>query len=297
MTDGDWEYLIDQITDGACTPFLGAGASWPYVDTGTAIARRWAAEERFPLRDNDNLPLVAQFIALDPDSKLETPTKPKKKMTAYLKTCRTPNYQHPDDVHGILAGLPLKLFITTNYDSFLVDALKAKGKTPRREFCRWNKGLQDEKKYPRASMTDLTVGSPLVYHLHGHNEFPESLVLTEDDYVDFIVNMSQRPDVIPATVLDALVDTTLIFLGYSLMDWNFRVLFRSVQTYLQSSVREGHVTVQLEPDIEAQAGPDFPARAVRFFEKYFKNQRIGVFWGKCDAFLHELRDHRELVKS
>ena len=32
--------------------------------------------------------------------------------------------------------------------------------------------------------------TPVVYHLHGHRSVIDSLVLTEDDYLDYLVNMS-----------------------------------------------------------------------------------------------------------
>ena len=37
-----------------------------------------------------------------------------------------------------------------------------------------------------------TPANPLVYHLHGHLEMPQSLVLTEDDYLEFLVRISRR---------------------------------------------------------------------------------------------------------
>lgn len=61
-------------------------------------------------------------------------------------------------------------------------ALKSRGKDPVSEFCRWNKvgeagGITSvfdgEKQYMP------TAARPLVYHLHGIIDKPQSIVLTE----------------------------------------------------------------------------------------------------------------------
>ena len=51
------------------------------------------------------------------------------------------------------------------------------------------------------------VANPWVFHLHGSDEDPASLVLTEDDYVDFLVSTQRDPEVLPHYVLRALSNT------------------------------------------------------------------------------------------
>ena len=126
-----------------------------------------------------------------------------------------------------------------------------------------------------------------MFHLHGHDRIVDSLVLTEDDYVDFTVNVSQRRDLIPTVVQDAITDNTLVFLGYSLNDWNFRVLFRTLQGYLENSTKR-RPCGRLAPAGDRCAGrAAWLDRAVRFFERYLQNQRIVVYWGSCAEFVDE----------
>jgi hypothetical protein len=61
-----------------------------------------------------------------------------------------------------------------------------------------------------------------------------------------------------------------------------------MQNYLENSTRGGHVAVQLRPE----QLPD-PDRAARFIERYFKDQRIVVFWGTCEEFNAGLRLKRQ----
>ena len=62
---------------------------------------------------------------------------------------------------------------------------------------------------------------PLVYHLHGFDQYPESLVLTEDDYLEFLVAISsdkgRNTDPVPKPVREALVESSLLLLGHSLL--------------------------------------------------------------------------------
>jgi hypothetical protein len=51
-------------------------------------------------------------------------------------------------------------------------------------------------------------------------------VLTEDDYLDFLVKVSWDNTVIPPRIAEALTDSSLLLLGYHLQDWDFRVMFR-----------------------------------------------------------------------
>jgi len=43
-----------------------------------------------------------------------------------------------DDPHGVLADLPFPVFVTTNFDDFLLQALESRNKDPKRDWCRWN---------------------------------------------------------------------------------------------------------------------------------------------------------------
>jgi hypothetical protein len=293
MTKSDWDLLLGQIEGGTCTPFLGAGASVPYIETGEPVARHLGRDQRVPAWDAGNLPRVAQYLALNLDGQLSDPSIPKQKMIDYLKTRPSPDCDDPDGVYSILASLPLPIYLTTNYDGFLTAALRHQRRNPRRVYCCWNKRLEarqqlEARRQGSAEDYEPSVANPLVYHMHGHEAVVDSLVITEDDYLDFMVNISQRSSLIPPVVLDAMTDNTLLFLGYSLNDWNFRVLFRALQNFTENSTRGGHVTVQLKPG----SGED-GERAVRFFERYFQKQSIVVFWGDVKDFLMELRSERE----
>src|SRR5256885_1935999 len=66
----------------------------------------------------------------------------------------------------------------------------------------------------------------LVFHLHGPAQ-PQALVLTEDDYLRFLVTMAgEGKQLLPKAVREALDRNALLFIGYRLADWNFRALLQ-----------------------------------------------------------------------
>src|SRR5207244_655432 len=47
----------------------------------------------------------------------------------------------PAELHRVLASLPCPIYITTNVDNLLANALKDAGKDPQVEICRWNEEI------------------------------------------------------------------------------------------------------------------------------------------------------------
>jgi len=46
------------------------------------------------------------------------------------------------------------------------------------------------------------------------------------------MRLSTDQHILPPRIQEAFTDSTLLFLGYGLADWNFRVLFRALVEYL-----------------------------------------------------------------
>jgi hypothetical protein len=289
LRERDWEDLLSNIQDRLCTPFIGAGACAGTLPCGRDIASRWAGEYGYPLLDSGDLARVAQFVAID-----RYEMCPKDVIRRQFRDVRPPDFSALDEPHGVLADLSLPIYITTNYDSFMSQALESRERAPRREFCRWNRFPQvmgQESVFD--SGFEPSVATPLVYHLHGHCEIPQSMVLTEADYLDFLIGLSSNQDLLPPAIRTALAGTSLLFVGYSLTDWNFRVLFRGLIGSLGASLGYSSIAVQLPPgDL---AGQELE-RAKRYLDQYFdKIQKIQVrvYWGDVREFARELRERWE----
>jgi hypothetical protein len=189
----------------------------------------------------------------------------------------------------ILAGLPLPIYITTNPDNLLAAALKASGKNPVVELCPWNEYVETSGSiYDRQPDYRPAADRPLVYHLFGRLNEPDSLVITEDNYFDFLIGVTSNKDLIPGAVRRFLADTALLFLGFQLDDWNFRVLFRSIMQQEGGGRRSryAHVAVQIDPE---EGRVLEPARARKYLESYFQGADISIYWGSAEDFLRELQ--------
>jgi hypothetical protein len=284
LKERDWDLLLRRIKAGKCTPFLGAGACFGALPLGSDIAQRWAQEHEYPLEDCSDLARVAQFLAVEYD-----PMFPKEEILKRFEGCTPPDFTAPDEPHCVLAGLPLPIYMTTNYDDFMVQALKSRDKDPKREMCRWNQLVKDRPcVFESEPGFRPTVANPVVFHLHGHNEVVESRVITEDDYLDFLVNISRDQALLPPRIQEALAGASLLFIGYSLADWTFRVLFRGLVMSTEPSLRRISVTVQLPPR-STDAWESTQQRVQNYLDEYFERIDIRAYWGTAREFATELR--------
>jgi SIR2-like domain len=292
VTESDWATLMERIQRGRCTPFLGAGAAHGSLPLGSDIARGWASEHSYPLPDPHDLARVAQYIGIRHDA-----MRPKELIESAFAQVATPDFADPHEPHRVLADLPLPLYITTNYDDFMIKALRSRNRNAQQEVCRWNDS-DEIAKVPSPLLsnpgTPLDAANPVVFHLHGHLGVLDSIVLTEDDYLDFLVAISRGPmisrdpcSVLPHQIAQALSGTSLLFIGYALQDWDFRVLHRGLVATRNPSLRRFSVAVQLE----------LSGAAEEYVERYFHKMDVSVFWGDARAFCTELRQRWEAHDS
>jgi len=291
LKDRDWEILLGRISNKKCTPFLGSGACFGILPTGREFAHELAQKYKYPLDGGDDLARIAQFLAVE----YEDGIFPKDQIVKRFEKVGPPNFDESDEPHSVLADLPLPIYITTNYDDFMIKALKHRNRKPRRELCRWNERFETQPSHLDADFIP-SIAEPVVFHLHGCTEVEESMVVTEDDYLDFLVSISQDQDLLPLSIREAFASTSLLFMGYRLADWDFRVLFRSLVSYLNRSNARSHVSVQLLPT-GAAVTDDESERARTFFDHYFRNRNIHVYWGTCREFAADLRARWEALDS
>lgn len=294
LSESDWELILSRIKKGKCTPFLGAGACANQLPLAREIAQRWAAKHDYPLRDSDNLARVAQFVAVE----VEDDVKPKEDLADLCSDVKPPDFKKENEIHGVLADLPLPVYITTNYDDFMFKALEDRGKQPRRELCQWNRFVEAHCRSILARDPNYkpSPANPLVYHLHGYKDVPQSMVVTEDDYLKFLVWFAREwagrdHDLLPGSIVKALMGTSLLFVGYSRTDWNFRVVFRGLVDSLDTDSNMKSVAVQLVP-LPDEASEEDRQAAREYLNRYFEKVekiRVRVFWGKASEFAEELR--------
>jgi hypothetical protein len=211
-----------------------------------------------------------------------------------------PRYPSNDaDPLRILARLPLPIYITTSYHRFVENALTAEGKTPRSQVCYWCGDVECPEVITDPNYIP-SVTEPVVFHMFGFDRCPSTLVLTEDDYLNFLVTLSQDTDInrsrIPPRITSALAVSSLMLLGYRLQDWDFRVLFRGIITARQKKPAVSNLILQLDPD--QQYNMEDVGEARSYLKTYFQPEQFGVEWGKTDEYLVRLwQEYSEWIRN
>jgi hypothetical protein len=312
-----WPALVNSIRDGKCTPILGPGLADSLVGSRRETALRLAKAHRFPMapHEQEDLPQVAQYVAQNQDrstlfrelresfrgellSRLGEELAPELKEspadTLVVELGKRRWESDDAEPHRVLANLPLRIYVTTALDGLLAEALLAAGKEPRVELLRWNEYADwPDSVYDSEPDYEPSPEKPLVYHLFGRLGVEDSMVITEDDYFDFLINVTRDPKLIPGAVQRAFVDGALLFLGFAMDGWDFRVLFRGLMDQEGRSRRGNyaHAGVQINPE-EGRILEIDGAR--RYLESYFENADIHIYWGGPEDFAHDLRRQPEL---
>jgi hypothetical protein len=307
---------LDNIRDGKCTPILGPGLTEFLLGSRRQIARSWAEAHYYPLAPDacEQLAQVSQYLEVN-----QSESFLRDKLAEYARGEVLERYRDelPEELHGaslndlisaagalrrahdpaephrVLAQLPLPLYLTATFNNLLAEALNEADKDPQVELCRWNEYVESlPSLYDKEPDYLPDKDRPLVYHLFGHLQDLRSIVLTEDDHFDYLIGVTSNKDLIPPVVRMHLTNTALLFLGFRMDDWNFRVLLRSLLNPEGRRLRSyyAHVAVQIDPE-EGRARD--PERARRYLESYFKNENMYIYWGSVDDFLQELQQRLE----
>jgi hypothetical protein len=149
----------------------------------------------------------------------------------------------PSPMLRALAQLDFPVVITTNYDQLFERALTDAGKQPR--VAIYTPRLEQTIDYRKP-----TVQSPIVFKIHGDISRPETIVITDEDYIDFVLRMSNKEpyDPLPRRLKVYLTDWTTLFVGYSLLDYNLRLLFKTLRWKIDNANLPDMYSVDLAPD-------------------------------------------------
>lgn len=227
--------LTTAICRGECILFLGSGihaaSSNPdfYYPEEVSLPRgsqlaEWLVEECELLGKNaiekDSIHDL-QRVALS----IESESTLRRQALVELLKERLVTNKEPSPALLMLASMPFSYIVTTNYDMLFEKALRMVGKEPQ-ILC-----YVDEE-VPRPQVKSVSPDSPLVFYIHGclSNDRASSLVITDEDYIKFIQRMTANPtkSPIPARLDAELATSSVLFIGYSLRDYNLRLLFRTL---------------------------------------------------------------------
>jgi hypothetical protein len=295
------------LTEGKIVPFLGAGASRVGITEAVPLpdGRTLALElikrmgGAFPGKQDEELAKVAQFFeqsVFDRPALYEYIVSRFRERQADVQTSA---------VAQLLATVPVtgQLFLmTTNYDLQIERAMRAAN----RPLCVITQNMRDpghgaslvEVTYPDGTFSQEAAdhfqwndparipdpGTVYLYKMHGSagprviRSERDDIIITEDDYVDFLLNCGGpvSPYFPPPSLANVYKERRFLFLGYSLEDWNFRAFLRLLALRHALSGREQlkHWAIQLDP------GP--------LDEPLWRQRNVNLYKGDLAEFCRDL---------
>jgi hypothetical protein len=132
----------------------------------------------------------------------------------------------PSELHLALAQVPAPVLFTTNYDLLTERAIeRVQGVPPDVVIEDGHVGLINE-----ARRTTIVT-------LHGCLTLPETIVLTRDDYEPY----ADRHRAMVAYLQSLLATRTFLFVGFSLVDPNFRAIYSAIARALGPHKRQSYL--------------------------------------------------------
>lgn len=226
-----FEAVVGAMLDGRLIPVLGADVA----ELASGLALRFG----YPTTNGSTLTRVAQYIAV---MKGSGPLYDE--LHALLDVDAVPT-----GVHRFFAalppllrerGAPHQLLVTTSYDvalerafvdageEFDVVAYLATGRH-RGKFCHFAPDREPRLIDLPNTYIDLSLEHrTVILKLHGQVDRSadrewESFVVTEDDYIDYLAQ-ADVASVVPVGLAAKLRRSHFLFLGYTMADWNLRVI-------------------------------------------------------------------------
>jgi SIR2-like domain len=249
---GHYRRVAREIGAGRVVPFLGAGANlcgrpeeltwrpgqFDWLPSGKELSNYLARMFEYEGRNEDNLVRVSQYVTL---------TVGAWPLDEELRRLFDGDYP-PTTLHRFLAETPgilrdqgaprpYQLIVTTNYDDVLERAFRHIDEPF--DLVTYDAEGQQRGKFTRT----------VILKIHGAvdraDQTRDSYVITEDHYIDYLA-WTDVSKLFPVTLVEKLRRSHCLFLGYSLRDWNLRVILNRI--WGDETLRSMSWAIQLNPD-------------------------------------------------
>jgi hypothetical protein len=296
--------VVRDLVESRVVPLLGAGvnlcdrppgAAWSRgedLPSGGELAAYLADRFYYPRGAGDvELLRVSQYVAVNDGTG---------SLYAELRKLFHADYE-PTRVHEFFASLPRRLaamrgkespasfplIVTTNYDDLLELAFdradepydvvwyiadgEARGKFWHRPYGGEPRQIDHPEEYDDINLAQRAV----ILKIHGavdrlvHER--DSYVITEDHYIDYLTK-TELKQLVPVELVAKLMTSRFLFLGYSMQDWNLRVILHRI--WGRSPLTYPSWAIQLKPS--------------KIDEKFWEKRDVEVLDVPLRAYIDEL---------
>lgn len=275
MPEHFWEDLLIYIEEGKVIPIVGQELlTLPEGPLYRVLAERLAADLKIP---RTSLP---EEVSLDHVVGSYPPFRDKRaslypRVKAMLDRLRSPV---PEPLRKLVRIAPFRLFVTTTFDSLLLQAVNE-------ERFRGRNGAQVWACSP-GHVNDLPATGPeeddvFIFHLFGRACGSPEYVVTDCDRLEFMHSL-QSPASRPKLLFDRLRESHLLFLGTNFPDWLARFFIRLVKSDSLWRLRE-----KFEVVADGRIRGD---GALTFFLDHFSQETSVYSEGGSAEFIDRLYD-------
>jgi SIR2-like protein len=248
--------LTDRVKAGQCILFLGAGVHAPPPNDSLykypeeqrlplgrhlseLLAEKYDFETRFPGESPCDLQRVSLYVETTDGLGLNA-------LSEFMRAQLTAG-RRPSPALRMLAELPFRIIVTTNYDRMLESALRKCDPEKEPDVFVYDPDAVEPTPDTR---DDPTAERPLVFKMHGDIEDGGSMVITDEHYITFVQRMSDKEALhpVPQTVRYRMRQWPTLFVGYSLRDYNLRLLFRTLRWRIDTAEIPTSFSVDRNPD-------------------------------------------------
>jgi hypothetical protein len=283
----DWRLIVQRINERMCVPILGAGVNVSNADyqglplgpeltmclVGELIGKPVAdlkdlaevtARNQLLKKNVDlarlgveNLARVALHVMQSYDYQY---------LMKQLRTVLPDQERQPSQLLRTLARLPFRLIVTTNYDRLMERALDEAG----RKYLTVVQPIDGFREPEQIQLRDQLAdwGDKLIlYKIHGSfrddQQSSRRVIITEEDYIEFLTVVGIVDKGVPKKIQMELTTSALLFLGYSLEDWDFRTIFKGLIEKLDRHQQLKSYAIQWNP--------------AKFWAELWESKRVVVY--------------------
>lgn len=280
------EYIAAAVKQRKCILFIGSaihapaptgcGYSYPADQCppiGGELAELLARACNYPDKDRWNLQRVAWYY--------EHVRKFRSLLIDEVKSAVHTGRRPSPALRG-LARLGFPIVITTNYDQLYERSLDLLAQEQARSL-----GIAEDKVASIKASYDKCIYSPsstaptgdclekpdsarpYLLKIHGDVDSPESIVITDEDYIQFVLRMGDKHPYHPVrkNVLTHLKNWPTLFIGYRLSDYNLRLLFKTLRWKMDAASIPPTYAVDLQPDVLIRDVWENQRRYIRFITR------------------------------
>lgn len=275
----------EMVARRECILFLGSAIHAPAPDNsrydyppskcppiGAQLSEMLATECNYPDQDRWNLQRVSWYYEYQSGFRSELVREVK---DAVHKD------REPSPILRGLARLGFPIVITTNYDQLYERALSRVAAEQARPAAppdpeapvtteHFDKCVYSPKSTVRTKdcESEPSNARPYLLKIHGDLDQAESIVITDEDYIQFVLRMGDKHPYHPVgkNVLTHLIKWPTLFIGYRLVDYNLRLLFKTLRWKMDRANIPASYAVDMRPDVLIRASME-NQQIVSFIER------------------------------